>query len=98
MAEGDFDFEALRLALLDPAGTQKSIEWNEMEQNEINRKLQKKKRWRQSGVARIFQQGGGGAKRGSEATERGRVVGGGCPTVGRFFFEILCIKGAFFEH
>ena len=53
-----------------------------------------------TGVARIFQQGGGGGpKRGSEATERGEGVVGGCPpSHGReiFVVEISCIKMSFF--
>ena len=51
-----------------------------------------------TGVARIFQWGGG-AKWGSEATERGKGVGAGFPlTHGREIFEISCIKMAFFAY
>ena len=47
-----------------------------------------------TGIARIFEQGG--PKRGSEATERGEGVGGGCPpSHGREIFEIMCMKTAF---
>ena len=43
-----------------------------------------------TGVARIFQRGGGGPKRGSEATER-------APSHGREIFETSCMKTALLE-
>ena len=46
-----------------------------------------------TGVARIFPtEGGGGAKRGSEAIERGRVSEGISPSHAREIFENLCMK------
>ena len=50
-----------------------------------------------SGVARIFQQGG--PKRGSVATERGKVVGEGCPSShGREIFFLFVYENSIFFH